>query len=312
MSKKVRFAIIGGGMIADFHARAMAEISDIELVGVYEPAAKQAEKFSEKFSIQAFESYDKLLESENIDAVSICTPSGLHASQAILAMQHGKHVVMEKPMAITSEDARMIVDLSRQTGLKVCVISQFRFSPAIQRVKQEIEKGSFGKVVTASLAMNYYRTEEYYNSSDWKGTWAMDGGGALMNQGIHGVDILQYLMGRVSWVMASMDTMTRPIETEDMVVAIMKFQMERWVRCKHPPPAGRATRGGLKFAETRAASYWKRIAFSNGICQLLMRRAIRPKRLCMPHRTPRTFQWKITRSSWRIWQEPFFLTKHPL
>lgn len=224
MSKKVRFAIIGGGMIADFHARAMAEISDIELVGVYEPVAKQAEKFSEKFSIQAFESYDKLLESENIDAVSICTPSGLHASQAILAMQHGKHVVMEKPMAITSEDARMIVDLSRQTGLKVCVISQFRFSPAIQRVKQEIEKGSFGKVVTASLAMNYYRTEEYYNSSDWKGTWAMDGGGALMNQGIHGVDILQYLMGRVSWVMASMDTMTRPIETEDMVVAIMKFQ----------------------------------------------------------------------------------------
>lgn len=224
MKKKVRFALIGGGMIADFHARAMAEIDDVELVGVYEPNLEQAAKFSDKFKIHAFETFENLLESDNVDAVSICTPSGLHASQAIKAIQHHKHVVMEKPMAIKREDAQMIIDESKRFGVKVCVISQFRFSPAIKKVKQEIENGSFGKIVAASITMNYYRSVEYYNSSEWRGTWAMDGGGALMNQGIHGVDILQYLMGGISWVMASSDTMTRPIETEDMVVAIMKFQ----------------------------------------------------------------------------------------
>lgn len=224
MNKKVRFAIIGGGMIADFHARAMADISDVELVGVYEPIEEFATKFSNKYNIHAFETYEKVLDSDNVDAVSICTPSGLHASQAIKAIQHGKHVVMEKPMAINREDAQRVIDEARKYGVKVCVISQFRYSPAIKRVKQEIEKGAFGKIVSASLSMSYYRSVEYYNSSEWRGTWAMDGGGALMNQGIHGVDILQYLMGGVDWVMASMDTMTRPIETEDMVVAIMKFK----------------------------------------------------------------------------------------
>jgi len=221
---KVRFGIIGCGMIANFHAAAIAQIEDAELCACYDQYAPGAEAFAEKHNIMAFATLEELLESDLIDAVSICTPSGMHAPQTLRALDAGKHVVVEKPMSLSLEDADAIIGRSEQTKRKVCVISQYRFQEAVQVVKHAIDEGAFGRIVSASLAMKYYRSQEYYASAGWRGTWKMDGGGALMNQGIHGIDVFRYLMGPVRSLTAITKTQTRNIEVEDSAVAIVDFK----------------------------------------------------------------------------------------
>ncbi len=221
---KVRFGIIGCGMIANFHAAAIAEVEEARLCACYDQYAPGAEAFAEKHGITAFPSLEAMLQSDTVDAVCVCTPSGMHAQQTLSALRAGKHVVVEKPMSLSLEDADAIIGLSHETNLKVCVISQYRFREAIQTVKHAIDEGAFGKIVSASLAMKYYRSQEYYASASWRGTWKMDGGGALMNQGIHGIDVFRYLMGPVRSLTALVKTQTRNIEVEDSAVAIVEFQ----------------------------------------------------------------------------------------
>ena len=221
---KVRFGIIGCGMIANFHAAAIAQIEDAELCACYDQYAPGAEAFAEKHNIMAFATLEELLESDLIDAVSICTPSGMHAPQTLRALDAGKHVVVEKPMSLSLEDADAIIGRSEQTKRKVCGISQYRLQEAVQVVKHAIDEGAFGRIVSASLAMKYYRSQEYYASAGWRGTWKMDGGGALMNQGIHGIDVFRYLMGPVRSLTAITKTQTRNIEVEDSAVAIVDFK----------------------------------------------------------------------------------------
>ncbi len=221
---KVRFGIIGCGMIANFHAAAIAQVREAELRACFDQYAPGAAAFAEKNTITAFHSLEEMLESDAIDAVSICTPSGMHAPQTLAALRAGKHVVVEKPMSLSLEDADAIIDLSERMKRKVCVISQYRFQDAVQAVKRAIDGGAFGRIVSASLAMKYYRSQEYYASGGWRGTWKMDGGGALMNQGIHGVDVFRYLMGPVRTLTALTKTQTRNIEVEDSAVAIVDFK----------------------------------------------------------------------------------------
>lgn len=220
---KVRFGIIGCGMIANFHAAAIAQVGDAELCACYDQYTPGAAAFAEKYGITAFASLEEMLESDAIDAVSICTPSGMHAPQALQALRAGKHVVVEKPMSLSLEDADAIIEQSKQAKRKVCVISQYRFQEAIQTVKHAIDEGAFGRIVSASLAMKYYRSQEYYASAGWRGTWKMDGGGALMNQGIHGIDVFRYLMGPICSLTALTKTQTRNVEVEDSAVAIVDF-----------------------------------------------------------------------------------------
>ena len=229
MSKKVRFGIIGCGMIAQFHAKSILEIEGAELAAAFDAYAPGADRFAEQYHIKAYYDLDTLLASPDIDAVSICTPSGLHTDQAIAAMKAGKHVVCEKPMSLTLADADRLIAAEKETGMKVCIISQYRFAAATQEVKRAIEAGAFGRITHASLSMRYYRTNAYYESGAWRGTWAMDGGGALMNQGIHGIDVFRYLLGPVKTINGLARTLTREkngqkLEVEDAAAAVLEFE----------------------------------------------------------------------------------------
>jgi len=220
---KVRFALIGCGMIANFHATAIERIPDAELVGVFDAYRPGADRFAAERGVRVFETQEELLACSEVDAVCICTPSGLHTEQAIAVANAKKHVVVEKPMSLTLADADRVIAAVQENGVKSCVISQMRFSEPVQEIRCAIEAGAFGTIVSASLQMKYLRTHEYYASAGWRGTWAMDGGGCLMNQGIHGIDSFRYLMGPLKKLTAITKTQTRKIEVEDSAVAIVEF-----------------------------------------------------------------------------------------
>lgn len=220
----IRFGIIGSGMIAAWHAKAIGLCEDATLAGVVDTAYDRAQAFCQAHGGRAYESLDAMLCDPEVDAVCICTPSGLHAAQAIQAMAHGKHVLIEKPMALTVADAEQVIDAAKRHGVTAGVVSQLRFSPACIHLRRLIRDGGLGDIMTAELMMKYYRPPAYYADSSWRGTWAMDGGGALMNQGIHGVDLLLHLLGPVRTVCGMARTLRHAIEVEDTAAATLAFQ----------------------------------------------------------------------------------------
>ena len=222
--KKLRFGILGCGMIAKFHADAITSLENAILFGAADNNPAIAQKYAAKYGIKAYGDYDQMLNDPQIDAVCICTPSGFHAENALKALKAGKNVVLEKPMALNTEDADKIIAACDETGKKLTVICQLRFSDDILQVKKLISENAFGKIVMCNLSMKYWRDEEYYASSPWKGTRKFDGGGALMNQGIHGIDLLLYIMGECEVLSAKTDTLYHNIEVEDIAVALLKFK----------------------------------------------------------------------------------------
>lgn len=224
MSEKLGFGIIGGGMISRWHADSIKDIEDAYVLGVFDTNTENAEKFAKEYTCKVFSSVDEMLSSDEVDVVSICTPSGLHAEFAVKAANAGKHFVVEKPMAITKEQIEDIKEACEKNNVKGAVISQLRFTDAVQKAKKAIEEGRLGKIVLGDIYMKYFRSDEYYKSAGWRGTWAMDGGGALMNQGIHGIDILQYLVGKVKSVYANCKTLARDIEVEDTASLIVEYE----------------------------------------------------------------------------------------
>ncbi|NLO16072.1 MAG: Gfo/Idh/MocA family oxidoreductase [Clostridiales bacterium] len=217
----VRYAIIGLGSIAEKHAEAIKNTPGAELAGGYSMVG--AEQFAAKHHARIFQTYEEVLASPDVDAVALCTPSGLHTPQALQAMRMGKHVLTEKPMSLTLKEADDLIATQQETGRKGSVISQYRFTPAVEEIKRALALGAFGNVVSGSLQMKYYRSKEYYASGAWRGTWEMDGGGALMNQGIHGIDIFRTLMGAPKQLTGYARTQTHAIEVEDSAVAIVEF-----------------------------------------------------------------------------------------
>ena len=224
MKDTVTFGIVGCGIIARYHALAIRENSGARLLGAYSRTPASAEAFSKEFDVPVYDSYEALLAAPELDAVVICTSSGAHFEQARQALLASKHVVVEKPMCLTMADANELVRLAKELGLMVCVISQTRFSAAAQAIRGTIESGGFGKLVSASLTMRYQRTQAYYDSADWRGTVTGDGGGVLMNQGIHGIDLLCYFMGEPVSVTGYARTLLRDIEVEDTAAAAVAFE----------------------------------------------------------------------------------------
>lgn len=224
MSKKMRFGIVGCGMIAGVHARAIEHIDGAELFGVADNSLAAANRFAQQHGVKAYADYSEMLSDENIDAVCICTPSFLHAEMAIEAMNAGKHVVVEKPMALDADSADEVIKVSDKTGKKLTVIYQLRYEDDIIKVKELVRQGAFGRITLCRLALNYYRSKEYYASSAWKGMIKYEGGGALMNQGIHGVDLMEYIMGDVKSVRGLAKTLVHNIEVEDTAVATVEFE----------------------------------------------------------------------------------------
>jgi len=224
MNDRIRFGIIGCGMIANIHARALLGMEGVELVGAADHDSLRAGEFAARYGIAAYPDVSAMLEDSGIHAVCICTPSGFHADGAIEALSHGKHVVLEKPMALDVESADRIVSACEANHCLLTVISQLRFSEDIRHVRQLVREGAFGRLTMCSLYMKYWRDPEYYSSSPWKGTSRFDGGGALMNQGIHGVDLLQYIVGDVQAAAAITGTLTHDIEVEDTAAALLTFE----------------------------------------------------------------------------------------
>ena len=220
MNRNLRAAIIGSGMIAGTHLTAMRN-AGIDVVGVYSLDAESASCFSSQYGIRRYDSMEALL-ADDTDIAAVCTPSGTHAALAVDLMEHQKYAVVEKPVVLTEADGKTILEAERKTGKFCAPISQFRFSDAYRSIKAALADGAFGTLLLGSLSMKYYRSPEYFAGS-WRGTKAMDGGGALMNQGIHGVDMLCGLLGypeRISGVVA---TRHHAIEVEDTAAGSMVF-----------------------------------------------------------------------------------------
>lgn len=226
MSKKsYNFAIIGAGVIGKSHAKMLRQVEQGTLVAICDIIPEKAKALAEQYECNWYNSIEEMLENETIDIVTICTPSGMHADHTIQAVRAGKHVISEKPMDVTLEKARMMIEECRKANRKLAVISQHRFDAATIEVKKDIDDGKFGKVIVGNGAINWYRSQSYYDSGDWRGTWELDGGGALMNQGIHTIDVLQYLAGDIESVYAHCETMGHErIEVEDAAVATLRYK----------------------------------------------------------------------------------------
>lgn len=224
MKKKYGFGIVGCGVISKWHIAAVNSIENAYLVGVFDSYRPGAERVGEEYGCTVFDTYEEMLESKDIDIICICTPSGTHAPLAIEAANQRKNIIVEKPMAISKQQTDALVYAVEENGVTLGVISQLRFKDDIQKVKKAIEEGVLGDLIMGDVYMKYYRSPQYYESSSWRGTWEMDGGGALMNQGIHGVDLLRYLMGDAKAVMSMCKTLSRDIEVEDTANVIVEFE----------------------------------------------------------------------------------------
>jgi UDP-N-acetyl-2-amino-2-deoxyglucuronate dehydrogenase len=220
----MRFALVGCGVIAPTHVRALLELAGrAELVVCSDVVPARAEALAAEFGIRAAP-YEDVLADPGIDAVTVCTPSGLHAEVGVPALLAGKHVVVEKPMEVSLEACDRLLAAQETSGTTLAVISQHRFDAASQAVKAAIDAGDLGRLVLAEARVPWYRTQEYYDSGDWRGTWAVDGGGALMNQGVHTLDLLRWTCGPVETVYAQARTAAHErIEVEDVVCATVTF-----------------------------------------------------------------------------------------
>lgn len=221
--KMLRFGILGSGNAARFHAEALSSMDEAVLTGVADINYASAVAFAEKYGAKSYSSLESMLKDGKVDAVCICTPSGFHAEQAIEILRSGKHAVVEKPMALNIEDADRIIAESEGSEALLSVVFQNRFIPDVQKAKEIVDSGALGKPVFCDLSMKYWRDPDYYASSDWRGTFKHDGGGALINQGIHGVDMLLYIVGDAHVRFAEVKTSFHNIETEDTAVAVLDF-----------------------------------------------------------------------------------------
>jgi predicted dehydrogenase len=214
--------LAGAGVAARYHARAIAETPGARLVALHTSAARGGAAARE-FGAPCMPTYEGLLARKDVDVVCLCTPSGLHAAQAIAAAQAGKHVLVEKPMALTLAGADAMIAACRAAGVRLGVALQRRTEPCYQALRAAISAGELGRLVLGSVSVPYLRAQSYYDSASWRGTWAMDGGGALMNQGIHLADLLLWFMGEVEEVSANAATLAHTIEVEDSVSAALRF-----------------------------------------------------------------------------------------
>ncbi len=223
-AERLRFGILGCGVIGPHHARAIAGLEGAELVAVADRGLDPAEELASVYGCSAYASLEEMLSGVDLDAVCVCTPSGMHARDAIAAMEAGKDVVIEKPVDITLKSADRLLEVQRTTGRKVAVISQHRFDAASRAVHDALTRGEFGRLTSGSAEVKWWRSQSYYDSGGWRGTWELDGGGALINQAIHSIDLLQWLMGPVIELSAYTGLLAHErIEVEDTAVAILKF-----------------------------------------------------------------------------------------
>jgi UDP-N-acetyl-2-amino-2-deoxyglucuronate dehydrogenase len=219
----VRVALVGCGRISRNHFDAIARVDGIELVAIADIDVTRAKTVGTEQGVPAFGSLEEMLAAVPSDLVSICTPSGLHPQHGITAARAGRHVLTEKPMAISLAGADELVQACDAAGVHLFVVKQNRLNPPIQLLKRAIDKGRFGRIYSANVTVRWTRPQEYYDAEPWRGTWEFDGG-AIMNQASHYVDLVQWLVGPVESVMGKTATQARRIEAEDSGIGILKFR----------------------------------------------------------------------------------------
>ena len=221
--EKLKFAIVGAGTISIYHVLALQQVPGAELITFFESNEANVNNFKQKFNVPFTASYEKLLANPDIDVMDITLPSGLHSEFGIKAAKAGKHVIVEKPIDITLEKADALIDTCKESGVTLGIISQMRFTDDILKLRKYIEEGKLGTLFEGDAYIKWYRSQAYYESSKWRGTWALDGGGSFINQAIHFIDLLLFVMGPVKWVSAKTRTVAHEIEVEDIGMAMVEF-----------------------------------------------------------------------------------------
>ncbi len=224
MADSFKVGIVGAGTIGEVHARALEGVDNATVVAVADPREDAGRKLADAHDATWYPNYTDLLAQPDIDVVILGTPSGLHPEQAILAAHAGKHIITEKPMSITHDGATRMIEAVDRAGVHMAVIFQNRLSRDVYRARRALEQGLIGQPILGGASVFWKRTQEYYDANGgWRGTWALDGGGALINQSIHTIDLLQWLMGGIASVQAHIATLSHQIEAEDAASASVRF-----------------------------------------------------------------------------------------
>ncbi len=262
----MKIGIIGPGSIARVHAKALRAIEGIELRAFLGRRPGAADALAGEFGATAFSDIDAFL--AEVDAVTIATPSGAHLEPALAALRVGRHVICEKPLEVTTARIDRMIAMAREHGAVLAPILNRRFTPAIEAFKAAVDAGRLGRVTSASCYVKWFRDQAYYDSAPWRGTWALDGGGALMNQSIHAIDALLHLAGPVRRVQASTACLAHEgIETEDIGVALLEFESGArgviegstccWSRDGHPVRLQLAGTAGSIFLADECFEAWE-------------------------------------------------------
>jgi UDP-N-acetyl-2-amino-2-deoxyglucuronate dehydrogenase len=221
----IGFGIIGCGMISNFHANAMADVRGAKLVACCDTFPASADRLAAATGCKPYHDLDAMLADPQVEVVTICTPSGAHLEPAVRAAEAGKHVIVEKPLEITLKRCDQIIAACEKAGVLLGTIFPSRFHESSRLIKQAIDQGRFGRLTLGDAYVKWFRDQKYYDSGAWRGTWKLDGGGALMNQAIHSVDLLTWFMGPVAEIRALTGTLAHQrIEVEDVAVASLRFE----------------------------------------------------------------------------------------
>jgi len=254
-------------MIGGFHAKAIAAMTGGTLIGAADRVLERTQAFAEQYNTQAYDSVEAMLADSEIEVVTIGTPSGAHFDPAMAAIAAGKHVIIEKPLEITTERIDQMMAAAKTKNVTLAAVLNRRFHPGMDAFKNAVNKGRFGKLTNASAYVKWFRDQAYYDSAGWRGTWALDGGGALMNQSIHTIDALIYLAGPVKSVQANTACLAHTdIEVEDIAVAILEFESGArgviegstctWSKDGHPARVQLAGTEGSVFLADEAFEIW--------------------------------------------------------
>ena len=220
----MKFGIVGAGVIAEYHREAIERAEGAELVGVYDKFPEASEKFAARHGLPSFSSIETLVENGVAEVVTIATPSGWHLEPSLRAMEAGAHVLCEKPLEVTTGKIDRMIAVSERTGRKLGAVLQVRTFPGCRTAKETIRDGKLGEILIADAYIKYYRTQEYYDADAWRGTFELDGGGAAMNQGIHWIDLVNWLVGDAEWVESRCATLGHDIEVEDVCHAVVGWK----------------------------------------------------------------------------------------
>lgn len=224
MPKTHKIGIVGTGAIAVKHAQAVESLTNAELKGFFNPNPTSAAKARAKFTAPVLSNWGEFIGIPGMEIVCICTPSGMHLEPAIQSVEAGKHIFVEKPIEVTLEKADQMIEAAVTNRVQLGVVFQNRFSPDFMQLANAVRTGLFGRILMGNAAVNWFRDSGYYSGSQWKGTLAFDGGGALINQAIHTIDLLLELMGEVDSVFGKVKTSLYPIEGEDLGAALVNFK----------------------------------------------------------------------------------------